>query len=120
LRLISFDIDGTMVFGDPPGHIPVATVRRAKELGFVVGSCSDRTIGEQTRLWGEADMEVDFMVLKHRLDGLKERFQVARYLHVGDTDTDLWVASRAGFEFLWIHQVPKDGSHDWLEGEWTA
>lgn len=114
MRLISFDIDGTMTFGDPPGHITPEVVRRAKELGYVVGSCSDRTIGEQTALWRAAEIEVDFISLKHRLDDVKQRFEVTHYLHIGDTDTDFWVAQRAGFAFLWIHQIPNDGTHDWL------
>lgn len=114
LRVISFDIDGTMSFGDPPGHITVEVVRKAKELGYVVGSCSDRTIGEQTKLWQRADLQVDFMVLKHRLDDVKAQFPVTRYLHIGDTDTDQWMAARAGFDFLWVHEVPADGSHAWL------
>ena len=43
-KLISFDIDGTLEVGDPPGIITLDMVRKAKELGFLVGSCSDRTI----------------------------------------------------------------------------
>ena len=42
--LISFDIDGTMVFGDPPGEITVEDVRKVKELGFIVGSASDPSL----------------------------------------------------------------------------
>ena len=112
--LISFDVDGTMVFGDPPGPITLETVHKVKELGFVVGSASNRTIAEQSKLWREAGIEVDFVSLKHRLADLKERFVVAGYLHIGDTDEDCSFAERAGFDFLWCHQVPIDGSPDWL------
>ena len=45
--LISFDIDGTLEMGDPPGPIPLALVRLAKERGYVVGSSSDRTLLDQ-------------------------------------------------------------------------
>lgn len=112
MRLISFDIDGTMTFGDPPGHITPAVVRRAMDLGYIVGSCSDRTIGEQKALWERAEIDVHFVSLKHRLDDVKQKFEVTHYLHIGDTDTDLYVAHRAGFDFRWIHQIPE--GHDWL------
>ena len=55
-RLISFDIDGTLEIGDPPGLIPLDAVRRAIALGFVVGSCSDRPLqnpaGALEAAWG--------------------------------------------------------------------
>lgn len=116
MRVISFDIDGTMSFGDPPGHITPDLVRRVRALGVVVGSCSDRTLAEQAALWRAAGVEVDFVALKHRLDDVKRRFDAAHYLHVGDTDTDYGAAHRAGFAFLWVHQVPADGGHEWLLG----
>ncbi len=114
MRLISFDIDGTMVFGQPPGHITLDLVRKAKELGYVIGSASDRTISNQVQLWKEHDIEVDFVALKHRLQEVKDRFPVARYLHIGDTEMDRYFAAQAGFDFLWIHEVPNDGSHHWM------
>ena len=114
MRLISFDIDGTMSFGQPPGHISLDLVRKAKELGYVVGSASDRTISNQIDLWKEANIQVDFVSLKHRLSEVKERFPVARYLHIGDTEMDRYFATQAGFDFLWIHEVPNDGSHHWM------
>ena len=40
--LVSFDIDGTLEVGDPPGPIELALVRRAKALGYIVGSASAR------------------------------------------------------------------------------
>ena len=40
-KLISFDIDGTLEFGDPPGVLTVEMVRAAQNLGYIVGSCSD-------------------------------------------------------------------------------
>ena len=49
--LLSFDIDGTLEIGDPPGIIPIALVRRAKNLGYLVGSCSDRPISFQEAMW---------------------------------------------------------------------
>lgn len=99
-RLLSFDIDGTLEIGDPPGIISIALVKRARELGYLIGSCSDRPISFQEAMWGRLGVIPDFTVLKHRLGDLKIRFAAAAYYHVGDTDTDAHVAGLAGFVFL--------------------
>lgn len=113
-RLISFDIDGTMVFGQPPGHVTLDMIRKAKQLGYVIGSASDRTISSQTDLWKASNIEVDFVTLKHNLPQIKEKFAVPHYMHVGDTDLDRHFALAAGFDFMLITEVPKDGSDTWL------
>jgi hypothetical protein len=100
LTLLSFDIDGTLEVGDPPGIIPVALVRRAKELGYVIGSCSDRPISAQQAMWERVRIAADFTVLKHRLADLISRFRAAECYHVGDTDIDEHFATLAGFRFL--------------------
>ncbi len=99
-RLISFDIDGTLEVGDPPGAITLATVLRAHELGIVIGSCSDRPISVQQALWAEYDMPMRFTVLKQHLPTVRESFDVDHYLHVGDSPIDEQIAREAGFEFL--------------------
>jgi hydroxymethylpyrimidine pyrophosphatase-like HAD family hydrolase len=73
-KLISFDIDGTLEMGDPPGQITMNMVRKAKELGYIIGSCSDRTVSNQQRLWRENDILVEFTVLKHQLDLVTAEF----------------------------------------------
>jgi phosphoglycolate phosphatase-like HAD superfamily hydrolase len=98
--LLSFDIDGTLEIGDPPGSISIALVRRAKTLGYVVGSCSDRPISFQEAMWQRLGLVADFTVLKHRLGEIKARFAAGRYYHVGDTELDEEVATAAGFRFL--------------------
>ena len=45
--LISFDIDGTLEVGDPPGVLTMEFVRKTQEAGILVGSCSDRPISGQ-------------------------------------------------------------------------
>ena len=105
-RLISFDIDGTLEFGDPPGVITVAAVRRARELGFLVGSCSDRPISNQQLLWEQHELAVDFTVLKQNLDDVRRQFEAENYLHIGDTAVDRLMAKRAGFDFL--HAIDDD------------
>jgi len=100
VTLVSFDIDGTLEIGEPPGIVPIALVRTAKRLGYLVGSGSDRPLGYQRALWERLGIAADFTVLKHRLAELKARFPAAAYYHVGDTDTDARFASDAGFRFL--------------------
>ena len=100
LTLVSFDIDGTLEVGQPPGIVPIALVRRAQQLGYLIGSCSDRPIGYQQAMWERVQIVADFTVLKHRLDDVKARFPAAAYYHVGDTDLDDFFATAAGFRFL--------------------
>ena len=99
-KLISFDIDGTLEVGDPPGYITMEMVREAKSLGYIIGSCSDRTVSNQQRIWREQDITVEFTVLKHKLEDVKESFPADEYYHIGDTDIDKFYATRAGFSFF--------------------
>ena len=99
-RLISFDIDGTLEVGDPPGCITMDMVRRAIDLGFIIGSCSDRTVTNQRNIWRTHDIEVEFTVLKHQLELVKEQFDASEYNHIGDTNIDQQYAERAGFTFF--------------------
>jgi hypothetical protein len=98
--LVSFDIDGTLEIGDPPGIIPVALLRQAKQRGYLVGTCSDRPISFQQALWTGLGLVADFTVLKHRLADVRARFAAVAYYHVGDTDIDEHFARLAGFQFL--------------------
>ena len=100
VTLISFDIDGTLEVGDPPGIITMDMVRQAREMGCLIGSCSDRTLSNQRRIWEMHHIIVDFMVLKHRLAEVKAQFQATAYYHIGDTDMDAFFAHQAGFHFV--------------------
>jgi hypothetical protein len=100
VKLISFDIDGTLEVGDPPGCITMDMVRQARELGYIVGSCSDRMVRDQQRIWRDHKIPVQFTVLKHQLGVVKAEFDAEVYYHIGDTDLDRQYAQRAGFEFL--------------------
>ena len=101
MTLVSFDIDGTLEVGDPPGIVSIALVKRAKHLGYVIGSCSDRPVSHQQDIWARLlGVVPDFTVLKHRLADLRSRFDAAAYYHVGDTDIDEHFALVAGFLFL--------------------
>lgn len=98
--LVSFDIDGTLETGDPPGPLRTAFVSWARERGCVIGSCSDRTLAEQSAMWSKAGIVPDFIVLKHRLDSIRDRFECQRFVHIGDTQVDAHYAELAGFEFI--------------------
>ena len=80
-ELISFDIDGTLEVGDPPGCIDMEMGRKAKENGYIIGSCSDRTVTNQKRIWSEQGIEVAFTVVKHQLESVKELFEAEQYYH---------------------------------------
>lgn len=110
LTLVSFDIDGTLEVGHPPGIVQIALVRRAQQLGYLVGSCSDRPISYQQALWKRLQIAVDFTVLKHRLDEVKTQFVADSYYHIGDTETDRFYATAAGFLFL---RADADAHRSW-------
>jgi hypothetical protein len=98
--LVSFDIDGTLEIGHPPGIVPISLVRRVQQLGYLVGSCSDRPLSYQQAMWERVQIVADFTALKHRLDEVKARFPTATCYHIGDTDVDHFYATAAGFRFL--------------------
>ena len=104
--LISFDIDGTLEVGDPPGILTMEMVRRAKEKGFLIGSCSDRPMSGQQAIWDQHNIPVDFVVSKQMLPEVKAKFEADVYYHIGDReDLDKKTALEAGFEFLWPHEA---------------
>ena len=96
--LVSFDIDGTLEAGDPPGPIPIAAVRKTRELGYTIGSASDRTRRDQEELWAAHGIDVDFVGGKHHLHEVRARFDCARYVHIGDSLVDELYAVKAGFD----------------------
>lgn len=106
--LVSFDIDGTLEVGDPPGGVTLDMVRKAKAAGLIVGSCSDRTATTQRNIWAAAGIEVDFVSLKHKLSEIRTRFEADRYFHIGDRDLDEQAAANANFEFWWAHEGPDE------------
>jgi hypothetical protein len=112
--LVSFDIDGTLETGDPAGPLTLDVVRRAKELGYVIGSASDRTASFQRSMWEEAGIEVDFVGGKHHLHEVRARWECTRMMHIGDTNVDKHYADLAGFEFFFANEVPEEGSEGWI------
>ena len=104
--LISFDIDGTLEIGDPPGVLTMDMVRRAQEKGFLIGSCSDRPLSAQRVIWEQHNIKPDFVSTKPMLPEIMEKFEADVYYHIGDReDLDKKYALDAGFKFLWPHEA---------------
>jgi hypothetical protein len=108
--LISFDIDGTLSVGDPPGPITLPMVAEAQARGHVIGSASDRTLSEQRQIWTAAGISVDFMCNKHLLPQHIAGFGCRRMLHIGDTTNDEYYAGLAGLEFVHVNAMTSDWS----------
>ena len=58
-----------------------------------------------------------FVSLKHRLGEVKQHFTVTRYVHVGDTMSDNWLAKQAGFDFVCSSYVRRGDFFLLLTGE---
>jgi hypothetical protein len=112
--VLSFDIDGTLEEGDPPGPIGMDLVARALDLGYVVGSASDRTVAEQKKMWARRGLGVAFVGHKHHLDQVGARFPGHRLVHIGDTSVDEHYARLAGFEFHYAAHLPQPGTAGWV------
>jgi phosphoglycolate phosphatase-like HAD superfamily hydrolase len=116
--LLSFDIDGTLEAGDPPGPLTFEMVVKAKELGCTIGSASDRALSAQQSMWDRAGIEPHFTAQKHRFDELLAKFPDHDiYLHIGDRNLDLQFAKEAGLSFLWMTDCTDEPWLRWLEGE---
>ena len=100
--LVSFDIDGTLEAGDPPGPITMEMVRKARAQGCTIGSSSDRPLPVQQAIWDKHGIEVSFISAKQNLPEVKSRFPVDVYYHIGDTELDRQFALAAGFQFVWM------------------
>jgi phosphoglycolate phosphatase-like HAD superfamily hydrolase len=108
--LVSFDIDGTMEFGDPPGPVPITVAHELFARGYVVGVASDWPRSSQQPLWSRHGFEPQFVGGKHHLHEVREEFDADVYIHVGDTEVDERYARLAGFTFVHVDElvVPVD------------
>ena len=98
-RLISFDIDSVLEVAGEPGPITLDMVRRAQELGYIIGSCSDIPVPMQRAMWEKHGIAVDFTVLKHKLGELRTQFEADEYYLISGRDTGDYCL-RSGFVFL--------------------
>lgn len=115
--LLSFDIDGTLETGDPPGPVTLDMVRRAKEMGCIIGSASDRAITSQNLMWEKSNIEVEFVCNKHLLTDIKQKFEADYYLHLGDRELDRQYALEAEFNFMWQDEAATEPWIAMLAGE---
>ncbi len=111
--LVSFDIDGTLEAGDPPGPIAMSAVRKAQAQGCIVGSASDRPLPVQQAIWDRYGIEVSFVSSKQGLPEVKARFAATEHYHIGDTELDRQFALEAGFWFVWMDE---GAAEPWLNG----
>jgi phosphoglycolate phosphatase-like HAD superfamily hydrolase len=103
--LVSFDIDGTMEFGDPPGPVTADVARELFDRGYIVGVASDWPRSSQQPLWSSHGMEPFFVGGKHHLHEVRAEFEADHYIHVGDTDVDERYAKLAGFAFVHVDDL---------------
>jgi hypothetical protein len=108
--VVSFDIDGTLESGDPPGPLTLALVRQAQGRGWVIGSCSDRTLREQREMWLQTGVEPDFVVVKNNLRSVSDRYPLGRFIHIGDSGVDEQCARLGGFEYVFVGDLVADGA----------
>lgn len=106
MQVISFDIDGTLEVGDPPGQISLTYILSAIEKGYIVGSCSDRPLSYQKELWKQHNIDMKFTVLKQNLHEVRLKFPKNEYVHIGDTEVDQMMAKGADFAF--VHSIDDD------------
>ncbi len=114
--LVSFDIDGTLEAGDPPGPITMGMVRKAEAHGCIIGSASDRPLPVQQAIWDRHNIQVSFVSPKQGLLEVKSRFAAEEYYHIGDTELDRQFALEAGFHFVWMDAGK---SEPWIDGKTT-
>ena len=112
-ELISFDIDGTLEVGEPRGSITMDFVRAVQQMGYIIGSCSDRPLSYQQKMWQEHEIVVEFTVLKQNLDDVRARLDADTYTHIGDSEADEFFALKSGFRFI---EVDTMEWRDWSEG----
>ncbi len=110
--LLSFDIDGTLELGDPPGGVTTEMVRKAHEVGFIIGSCSDKPLSVQRKIWEDMELTPAFVSAKHQLGKVKRENPADAYYHMGDRDTDYLAAKDNNFGFWWAHEAAEQ---PWLE-----
>jgi hypothetical protein len=98
--VLSFDIDGTLETGDPPGRVTMDMVRKAQEMGYIIGSASDKPVPIQKDIWERHGIKVEFTIHKQKLDEVKASIEADVYQHIGDTSMDEHYAVLHGFDFL--------------------
>ena len=112
MRVISFDIDLTLRTGlDYETNavlIEPSEITRLQGLGYIVGTCSDRTPTDQKDLMDTLQQAPHFCIPKEMLEWTRKLIPAASHLHIGDDDRrdrrDRQIAEKSG----WQHQWPDE------------
>jgi hypothetical protein len=110
--VVSFDIDGTLEVGDPPGPVTIALIRELVAHSVIFGSSSDRTVHDQARMWRSHGLEPHFIVTKGRLKSVKPSYPDRTLVHIGDRFADLLEAENAGAVFIDVASLHADSWRD--------
>ena len=110
--VISFDVDGTLEVGDPPGPITIALIRELVAHSVIFGSSSDRTVHDQTRMWQSHGLVPHFIVTKGRLKSVKPAYPGRTLIHIGDRFADMLEAENAGGMFIDVASLRADRWRD--------
>ena len=109
LRVVSFDIDLTIRIGEDYEEnvllIAPSAISELQEMGYIVGTCSDREPSDQTNLLRHLGQQPHFCIPKELLGWTKRLLPGDFHLHVGDHPVrDRQMAAAAG----WQHQWPSE------------
>ena len=102
MNLISYDVDGTVSWGNPPGPITPEMIIDEVNFGNHVVGGSNHDIAVQDAEFRAHGIKLLMVCQKVGLSRAKEKWPNARrYIHVGDSVNDDGKAAKAaGFEYL--------------------
>lgn len=105
LSIISLDIDLTLRIGEDyedESMIHPSEISRLQQLGYIVGTCSDREPTDQRETLAALGQQPDFYIPKEMLAWAKKLLPGESHLHVGDDQRrDRDIAHQAGFRHQW-------------------
>lgn len=109
LEIISFDIDLTLTMPEDAGHLPEfispTVISELQELGYIVGTCSDRPPSNQREAMAEVGQAPHFCIPKEMLHWTSRLIPAETQVHVGDdARRDRDIAEAAGWQHLWPGQ----------------
>ena len=112
LRVVSFDIDLTLRIGeDYEQNAPLvapSAISELQEMGYVVGTCSDREPSNQINVLRHLGQQPHFCIPKELLAWTKLLLPGAFHLHVGDDrERDRRMAAAAGWQHRWPSEFQK-------------
>lgn len=102
MNVISFDVDGTTIWGNPPGPITPEMIKVEIDKGNHVVGGSNHGIPQQDAEFRAHGIKLLMVCQKVGLSKAKEKWMNAgRYIHVGDSiNDDGRAAKAAGFEYM--------------------